>query len=175
MKTQKFIEFIKKLRLIIYLICFLFMLIINTQGQNINKESVKYMPPEKIDVWEQTKASKTYFGEELFDYIDGGAVTFINQGFKNIITNKYTDGDKNIQVEIYEMESIEGARNIFDKMKGEGESIKSLGNESIFNEYYLIFYQNNFLVMITLTDTNKKLSINNIGKLAEEINLNLKD
>ncbi len=149
----------------------LFLVLSSVHSQKINQIK-NFLDSTKFERWEQTTELKSYNSNDLFDYMDGGAVVYLNNGFINLVTCKYSDSLVNIRLEIYEFEKQNGASILFSKMKGEGEIIDQLGIENIFNPQYVIFYRNNYLIFVSLLDSGKSLD-NNILEIAQKIDSKL--
>ncbi len=117
----------------------------------------EYVPGSgEVEPWQPRGASRTFVGEDLYSLINGGAVIFYEYGFKQVITQDYTNGDgKSISLEIYEMDNPASAYGIFTLRRGvEGKSL-DVGDEGMFADYYLQFWKGRFLVTLTTSDSEE--------------------
>lgn len=76
---------------------------------------IKNFFPEKVRSlgidWEIKRKVEVYFGEKgLYEYIDGGAETYLSYSFKQVVVGNYEDGKgREIPVEVWEFENAEDA------------------------------------------------------------------
>jgi hypothetical protein len=104
---------------------------------------------EKIRGWQRSGEHALYQDEALFDYLNGGAETFFDYGFKRALVQEYNRGAARIILDIYEMSSSKGARGIFQKRGSADYQHVSVGEEGRLGDYYLIFYKGPFFVAVT--------------------------
>ncbi len=107
----------------------------------------------EIQGWQPDGSPQQAVGEDLFSLINGGAEIFLKAGFVRAMAQPYVRADQQlIQVEIYEMTRPEAARAVFArKTQGDGEPV-ALGTQGVMGTYYLIFWQDRFLVTVTGPD-----------------------
>jgi len=105
--------------------------------------------------WQPEAPPDQVEGEDLFSLINGGAEIFLKAGFSRAVSQAYIQaGQQPIQLEIYEMVSPEAARAVFgQKAKGDGQAV-TLGVRGVDGGYYLIFWQDRFLVTVTGPDAS---------------------
>jgi hypothetical protein len=115
-------------------------------------------PVSTLGGWQPEAPPHEVVGEELFSLIDGGAELFLKAGFSRAVSQAYIQaGQQPIQIEIYEMTSPEAARAVFgEKTKGDGRPLP-LGVQGVDGEYYLIFWQDRFLVTVTGPDATPEI------------------
>ena len=68
--------------------------------------------PERLAGWKLIEA-KTYPGQALYDYIDGGAEVYLEYGFSKVEVAYYGKGEQEFLVEVYKMSSPQAAMGIF--------------------------------------------------------------
>jgi hypothetical protein len=129
-------------------------------AQDQNSSIASFLPrPEELGKWHLVDSARTFVGEDLFTFIDGGADVYYEYGFKQVITAEYRDNhDLSIKLEIYEMANdaaSSGMYSISASIQGEKTII---GNEGTISEYYLIFWKDRFLIFISSDDTTKATS-----------------
>jgi hypothetical protein len=107
----------------------------------------------EVQGWQPEGSPQQAVGEELFSLINGGAEIFLSAGFSQAMSQTYVRADQQlIQVEIYEMTDPEAARVVFArKTQGDGEPV-ALGTQGVVGAYYVIFWQDRFLVAVTGPD-----------------------
>ncbi len=119
------------------------------------RENLLALLPQAGEVqgWQPEDSPQQVVGEELFSLINGGAEIFLKAGFSRAMSQAYVRADQQlIQVEIYEMTNPEAARAVFArKTQGDGEPV-ALGTQGVVGAYYVIFWQDRFLVTVTGPD-----------------------
>lgn len=101
--------------------------------------------------WKKSDRLVTFTRADLYNYIDGGAELFLEFGFERVYVQRYSSGNSELTLEIYEMESPESALGVYLAKCGqetplEGLPARNSGEESqftILRERYFI-HVNNF-------------------------------
>jgi len=130
----------------------------------------EYLPAEKeLGGWKKDGALQEYKGEDLFLYIDGGAEIYQEYGFKQVAVQDYINKrGKSISLEIFEMVSNESAYGIYTfKTHSSGKEV-ALGDGAQLADYYLNFWEGNFLVTLTGFDEERE-TINGLLTIAKAI------
>lgn len=147
---------------------FFFIFLISIFSPIAHSNDLKNYFPKSEDIknWKQADSVRTYKGDELFTYIDGGADVFFEYGFRQVATANYSDNENDqLQVEIYEMTDSSAAYGAFSfYLNGEGKKM-SAGNEGILFDYYAALWKSNMLVVISAPVPNETLipAIENIA------------
>ncbi len=112
----------------------------------------KYVPGNAAPKgWKSDGATRVFIGEELYDYIDGGAEIFMEYGFLAAATQDYIGpGGRRLVLEIYEMEDDTAAYGIFTAFRTPAGEAIALGDAGQLTDYYLSFWKGRFLVNVTL-------------------------
>jgi len=85
------------------------------------------LPPDGfLDTWNRSGELETYPGERLFEHINGGAEIHLELGFVASGVQRYTDGAREISVEIFEMSDADAATGLFQRRYGGGLRIPRL-------------------------------------------------
>jgi Family of unknown function (DUF6599) len=131
------------------------------------------LPPRSGDVagWAPDGSPQAAEGQELFALINGGAELFLRAGFDRVLTQAYRgDGERRVELEIYRMRSPEAAEAVFRQKTAGEESPIPLGAGGNRGEYYLIFWQDRFLVTVTGSDAgqNTMQGVERIARQVEE-------
>lgn len=63
--------------------------------------------------WVKSEATQRFSTDSLYSYIDGGADLFLELGFTQLLVQRYVKGDEEIDLEIYQMATPEGALGIY--------------------------------------------------------------
>jgi hypothetical protein len=117
--------------------------------------------------WYRPDSVRAFTGEELFDFIDGGADIYFEYGFRQVVSAEYRNTKKtSVKLEIYEMTDNGAAYGMYSiNVSSQGKTVR-VGNEGTLNEYYLIFWKNRFLTFISSDDTTGE-TLEGILTLAE--------
>ncbi len=115
--------------------------------------------PESGEVagWNKHRVLLHYEGEDLYEYIDGGAEIYHEYGFVQVVVQDYvSDADKSVSVEIFEMASPASAYGIYTfKTHSKGQRI-CVGADAQLADYYLNFWKGPILVTITGFDETEE-------------------
>lgn len=103
--------------------------------------------PEEIDGWIVSPQRHIFIGDELFDYINGGAEIYHEYGFEKVTVADYERAGDVITAEVYRM--ITDAFGIYSLLRGEGDGHLDMGNGGVISDYYLIFWSGNHIVAVT--------------------------
>jgi hypothetical protein len=109
-----------------------------------------------IPGWSADGGPQEFEGEDLYEYIDGGAEIYHEYGFRRVVVQDYESADgKSISLEIFEMETPAAAYGMFTfKRSGEGRSL-ALGGGGELESYYLNFWKGRFLATLTGFDDSR--------------------
>ena len=96
-------------------------------------------------------------GEKLIELINGGAVLFFRHGFNQTVFQEYYIGDSTqyINLEIYQMEKPEGAKEIFLARTDTTAKKIPVGQLGFRDDYYCTFHQGMYYVIATGSDSTK--------------------
>lgn len=112
---------------------------------------------EEVMEFKLDEPQKTFKGEELFIMIDGGADIYHEYGFTQVIGASYArPSGPPLKLEIYEMKSPDAAYGIFTFKSGDNGTPLAMGQEAVFEDYYLNFWKGNLLVTIIGSDSDEK-------------------
>jgi hypothetical protein len=112
---------------------------------------VMYIPGDKaLPGWSFAEAPQVFEGENLFQYINGGAEIYLQHGFKAVAASAYKGSDgRYINLDIYEMTDASGAEAVYRHKAGEGGEALSMGDEAALFDYYLLLRQGRYFVTVT--------------------------
>lgn len=113
--------------------------------------------PENGDIpsWNLKDSVETYYGDDLFLYINGGADLYLEYGFDEVATGRYINYiNNNILVDIYKMSSTDAAYGIFTISSTlKGKPMK-LGDQSFLYDYYLDIWKGPYFMRFTANNKN---------------------
>ena len=105
--------------------------------------------PESIDRWQRKGKPIVYAGKDkLFEYINGGAETYLSYLFVQVSVSTYIlkDTENSIKVNIWEFGNSDDAYGVFTKDKA-GQDIK-IGNEASLYENYLWIWKEKYFISV---------------------------
>ncbi|MBI5750121.1 MAG: hypothetical protein HZA00_13465 [Nitrospinae bacterium] len=116
--------------------------------------------------WKTEGEVRCYKGEELFDYMDGGAELYHAYGFKRACVQDYKKGENLYTMEIYEMENSPKAFGIYSlDRQGEHPSIKQ---DATYQDGSLNIWKDRYYIRIFISQkgSNIKEEIQSLGEKA---------
>lgn len=115
-----------------------------------NSVSIKRLLPsdQEINSWKRDGEEKLYQGDELFMYINGGAVSFYEYGFNRVITQNYVNENKNVEVSIYEMNNPSAAFGIYSLQRDQKAPVLETGDDGFQSDYVTAFWQGKYYTVI---------------------------
>ncbi|MDH4223343.1 MAG: hypothetical protein OEV55_07380 [candidate division Zixibacteria bacterium] len=125
---------------------------------------LKSLIPEGTADCRKSGIFKLYDRENLFDYMDGGAELYLSYDFQKLLVQQYKAKEKEITVEIYQMETSEDAFGVFS-LEQEGEFLQ-IENKAFYSSGLLKLWKDNYFVRLMDISGNDKLKdvILDLGK-----------
>lgn len=104
----------------------------------------------EIQGWARHRSMQHFAGEDLYEYIDGGAEIYHEYGFVQVLVQDYiNDEEKSVSVEVFEMKSPESAYGMYTfKTDAKGKRVP-VGNDAQLADYYMNFWKGSYLVTLT--------------------------
>jgi len=135
----------------------------------------KFLPSTgEVGDWQRDDSPQEYRGEDLYEYINGGAEIYHDYGFKQVVVQDFKNKNgKAISLEIFEMEDAESAFGIFTFKTSTGDKKVSMGSDGQLSDYYLNFWKGNLLVTITGFNEDKE-TIEGLQELARAVDAKIK-
>jgi hypothetical protein len=105
---------------------------------------------DEVKGWIKHRALHHYEGEDLYEYINGGAEIYHEYGFVQVLVQDYTnEAGKSISIEIFEMDSPDSAYGMYTfKTDSKGKRIR-VGTDGQLADYYMNFWKGPMLVTLT--------------------------
>jgi len=143
--------------------------------KSVQRDLNKYLPgTDEIGKWKEDGSPREYKREDLYSYIDGGAEIYHEYGFSQVIVQDYTrKKGKSIALEIFEMDSSEGAYGVYTfKTSTQGKGL-DLGDKAQLADYYLNFWKGDFVVTLIGFDEDEE-TIKGLQKIARAVDAKIK-
>jgi hypothetical protein len=157
--------------LTVFLIASIFLLYSSyNSNPSVSLDLYKFLPLSgEVGEWDRNDQSLEYRGEDLYEYINGGAEIYHEYGFNRVIVQDFRNkSGKSISVEIFEMEDSESAYGIYTFKTHSEDKTLSLGSDAQLSDYYLNFWKANVLVTITGFDEDEE-TIEGLLQLARAV------
>jgi hypothetical protein len=98
--------------------------------------------------WEEAENNLRFPPEGLFQYINGGAELFLEFGFEELEVRRYTDGSKEIELDIYRMESRPSALGVYLQKCGRETPHSEIRARNSFDPYQCVVVKDRYFFMI---------------------------
>ncbi|UCC78680.1 MAG: hypothetical protein JSW64_10400 [Candidatus Zixiibacteriota bacterium] len=130
--------------------------------------------PEEIKEIHLLLSSKirTFKGESLYEYINGGAEIYHLYNFVDVATASYKTGDIEIVLDIYRFENPDYAYGLYSSIKPLGPGNMELGVEGFSTENSIDFVKGKYIVRIVGFEQSD-ITKNALGELAIYLNEHL--
>jgi hypothetical protein len=124
---------------------------------------------EEIQDWQVVDSVRTIKGNQLFDYIDGGAEIFVEYGFVQAVSATYKDSaNRQLQAEVYEMADSAASYGAYSfYLNSEGQNANA-GQEARIIDYYCVARKGNCVIVISIPQADEGL-FKTIEKFASTI------
>ena len=149
----------------ILVVCYFFIALSAYTQESLQIE--KFFPADnQIGEWVIKDSIETFFGDDLFYFINGGADIYLEYGFVKVAHANYMNSEEaKIHLEVYEMEDNKAAFGIFTlNSSGNGNKI-DIGEGAFLYDYYLHFFKGNYYIRCTTSAEDQLLmeAIKNFG------------
>jgi hypothetical protein len=134
----------------------LFILISSFASHNLTAQ-VTLPSDDFIQGWKKDDQTLHFQKDNLFDYINGGAEIFHEFGFKDLIVQSYKNGEEEIVLELYQMESSESALAIYLTRKGKENPVKDISARSTGKRYQFTILRGPYLIQVNNFSGNEML------------------
>lgn len=135
------------------------------KGSDNNSGSISFLPKaiENAGVTMSSEA-KTYVGETLYEYINGGAEVYHQYGFEEVSTAYYQKDETEFILDVYQFGSVEGSYGLYSSTKFEDDEILAYGVEGYYSGNRLDFVKDKYLIRITGYDETSRDIIEKIAQ-----------
>lgn len=95
--------------------------------------------------------------EGLYDLINGGASTYLSNGFKQALLQDYRSKSGILfNLEVYQMDTAANAKKVFNIKASTIEKKDTVGQGSCLEDYYGLYWQGTFFITITASQSDKE-------------------
>ncbi len=134
---------------------FLVLIVTIMQNTNAQHESLSSLLPDTVYEWEKEGQDQYFKGEELFDFINGGAELYLSYSYKNMVHRDYSTPDKpSVMVDLFDMGMAKDAFGVYSHTRDKNDGLVGQGSQLYTGA--LIFWKNNYFVSITSAGSSKE-------------------
>ena len=119
-------------------------------AQNSNDASLAQYFPDRTggEGLEKTSEIRTFVGDSLWEYIDGGAELYHSYGFVEVSTADYRASQVELVLDLYEFGTPDGAYGLYSMIRPDNPDLVPLGMEGFFTGSSLDFVKGNVLARV---------------------------
>jgi hypothetical protein len=107
---------------------------------------------------ERTSDIRTFVGDSLWEYINGGAEIYHQYGFEIVATADYRAGSAELVADIYKFENPAGAYGLYTALRHEDADILALGIQGFGSATSTTFAKGAFVVQLTAYEASEETS-----------------
>jgi len=145
------------------------------------KQTLEDFLPRSGDIEGLTRRKdvKKFIPENLWEYLNGEADTYLSYGFQKLVTAEYyipKDPMQTIVLDIYDMGTLERGFGIYSSERNIKYEFEQIGSQAFLDEMSVRFFKGRYFVKITtfeisesLQDLMKKLAINVSVKIKQPL------
>jgi hypothetical protein len=104
--------------------------------------------PDAAAIGARALGEPVFYGENLFEYIDGGAEAYHQYQFAGLVHQKYRVGEVELTVDVYDMAGALNAFGIYSVERAPGYNYVLIGAEGYLNDLVLNFLQGSCYVKL---------------------------
>jgi hypothetical protein len=97
---------------------------------------------------EKVSEIRTFVGDSLWEYIDGGAELYHTYGFVKVSTADYRASDVELVLDLYEFATPDGAYGLYSMLRPDNPDLVPLGVEGFFTGSSLDFVKGNVIARV---------------------------
>lgn len=129
----------------------------------------EYLPPNGTPRgWTRATAIQAFGPDNLWEFIDGAAETYVSYGFQNALSTRYRGAGADVGLEVYEMADSLHAFGIFAQERPPAPSAVTAGDEGYVNGNVLVFRKGACYVKLTAATADRQ-SVSAMAALAAEV------
>lgn len=107
--------------------------------------------------WTTSGKTLRFVGSDLYNYIDGGAELFYEFSFKELVVQGYRQGENEMVLEVYQMDSPEAALGIYLMKCGEETPIEKITARNSGNKYQFTIVKGSYFILVNSFAGDEKL------------------
>lgn len=131
------------------------------------------MPADgSLEGWAAVSRGEVFNGGALFRQINGGAELFLEHGFSRMALRDYRKGEREVRIEIYEMNEPAGAQAVFAENSQGIPPGEGYGEQCTLDPFQIVFLRGKYYVTVTCFEPDDEVERAMVA-LATEVDGNL--
>jgi hypothetical protein len=134
------------------------------------QEKLRILLPNAAKIGAQNAGAPVFYGENLWEYIDGAAEAFHQYGFVALINQEYRVDDVDVTIDVYDMGEPRNAFGMYVAERSAEAKTVEVGVEGHADDFSLCFFQGPYYVKIAgfRTDGVATPTLMRIGRAVSE-------
>jgi len=161
MKINRFLKYT-----VIFLLLIILFYLITFRKKEVNNQFPEI--PESFSDWSAKEPVRFYNGDEIFHFINGEGVIYLEYDFKVVAVQQYFSSNKNIELAVYNMGKPEDAFGIFSLYSQDEGSPLGIGNDDRTTDFSIKFWKDKYFVNITTYNMSTRDDIISIAKIIDK-------
>ncbi len=161
MKINRFLKYT-----IIFLILIILIYLIAFRKKGVNYQFPEI--PESFSDWSAKEPVRFYKGDEIFHFINGEGVIYLEYDFKAVAVQQYFSSNKNIELAVYNMGRPEDAFGIFSLYSPDEGTPFGIGNDDRTTDFSIKFWKDKYFVNITTYNMSTRDDIISLAKIIDK-------
>lgn len=109
---------------------------------------VKLPANDFIEGWKKTEPLQTFYKNDLYGHINGGAELFLEFGFDSLLVQDYANVESTLSLEVYCMDSPEAALGIYLMKCGQETPSAEIQARNSTNKFQILAVKNNIYIQL---------------------------
>jgi hypothetical protein len=125
------------------------------------RQVLAWLPGDQpVAGWKRTKAAQVFGPENLWEFIDGGAETYLTFGFQELVSVACAEKDLGVEatIEVYRMADSLNAFGIYAQERNPNATFIATGAEGYAAPNIVNFWNDVYYVKLTATKTNDRIA-----------------
>lgn len=129
-----------------------------------------WQPPDSLQPgnFKHVDEDLVFGAQNLYGHIDGGAELFLEIGFDSLFVFHYRDGDEELALELYRMQSPLSALGIYLQKCGHEQPLEGIATRNTHNPYQTLLLRDRYYIQIN-TFSGKQGIQSTVRKLANSV------
>lgn len=108
-----------------------------------------------IQGWQKSGIQQTYYKNDLYGHINGGAELFLEFGFDSLLVQDYNNHDAELSLEVYCMDNPEAALGIYLMKCGQETPSSKINTRNSTNKFQIIAVKSNLYIQLNNFKSNE--------------------
>lgn len=110
-----------------------------------------------IEGWQKSGIQQTFYKNDLYGHINGGAELYLEYGFDSLLVQDYVSNEAELSLEVYCMDSPEAALGIYLMKCGQETPSAEINTRNSTNKFQILAVKNNLYIQLNNFKSNESL------------------